>query len=92
MSLRLRAVEEGIIGLPTLISAQPFPDTSNGSITEYGVVTKIVNHAPVVLEATKEEQAIKEEQKPEVAIPATTKRETPSKVAQKKAPKRRRRT
>lgn len=82
VSLRLRAVEEGIIGLPTLISAQPQPDTPNGSLTEYGVVTRVVNHAPAVPEPIKEEQAIKEEQK----------RDSPNKVSQKKAPKRRRRT
>lgn len=92
VSLRLCAVEEGIVGLPTVISTQPFPDTSQGLNTEYGVVTKIVHHEPIVPEATKEEQAIKEEQKAEVDIPATMKRETPGKVAQKKATKRRRRT
>lgn len=85
-SLRLRAVEEGICGVPTLISAHAFPDTSQGSTMEYGVVTRIVNHVPVGPETIKEEQAIKEE---EVAI---AKRDSPNNVAQKKIPKRQRRT
>ena len=92
VSMRLRAVEEGIVGLPTVISAQAFPDTNHGSITEYGVVTKVVNHVPVVPETTNDEQIVKEEQKAEVAISENTKRDPPNKVAQNKAPKRRRRT
>lgn len=88
-SLRLRAVEEGICGVPTLINVQAFPDTTQGSTSEYGVVTRIVNHVPVVPETMKDEQAIKEEELPA----ATNKRETtPSNGAQKKIPKRRRRT
>lgn len=70
-SLRLRAVEEGICGVPTLIGTQVFPDTSQGSIMEFGVVTRIVNHAPVVPEATtkneEQEQEVtknEEEQQP----------------------------
>jgi len=91
-SLRLRAVEEGICGVPTLISVQAFPDTSQGSTTEYGVVTKIVNHVPVVPETKKNEQVKKEEPTAEEAIRASPKRDTPNDVVQKKVPSKRRRT
>jgi len=55
-------------------------------------VTKIVNHVPVVQETMKVEQVKKEELAAEGAIPASPKRDTANNVAQKKVPKKRRRT
>ena len=96
-TLRLRAVEEGVCGIPTLISVKALPDTSQGSEAVYGIVTSIVNHTPTVLRETKVAKVEKvekvEKNLVEAKVSATVvKRKTPVKVARNRGPKRRRRT
>lgn len=85
-TMRLRAVEDGVCGQPTLIDVRALPDTTQGSSVEYAMVTSVVNYVPLGLETTKGERLV------EAKKPTTVKRKAATNVARSRGQKRLRRT